>query len=142
MFGWIIMKSKEKLTLKHLLSILESGCHYRIYQPNRDCLMWESYFTEHSPYKLKKDLSWSLNYNKNYYYNNDYCYNVYENKLDNQTKLMLKKYGDYEVFSIEVSAVTPLQLSLDQNGYSKVDIVEDKYRPGLDSIDCINIFIK
>lgn len=51
------MKSKEKLTLKHLLSILERGCHYRIYQPNRDCLMWESYFTEHSPYKLKKDLA-------------------------------------------------------------------------------------
>lgn len=136
------MKSKEKLTLKHLLNILERGCHYRIYRPNRDCLMWESYFTEHSPYKLKKDLSWSLTYNRKYYSNNEYCYNVYEDKLDNQTKLMLKKYGEYEVVTIEVSAVIPLHLSLDQNGYNKVDIVEDKYRPGLESIDCINIFIK
>lgn len=130
------------ITLKEFLNILERGCHYRIYQPNRDCLLWESYFTEHSPYKLKKDLSWNLDYNKKYFSNNKYCYNVYEDKIDNQTKLMLKKYGDYEVFSLEVSAATPLRLFTNNDGDVKVELVEDKYRPGLEKVDCVNIFIK
>ena len=129
------------IKLKELLKILERGCHYRIYQPNRDCLMWESYFTEHSPYQLQEDLSWNLDFNEKYYSNNNYCYNVYEDKIDDQTELMLKKYGDYEVFSIEVSAVIPLKLRLDQKGDAKVDVVEDKYRPGSQQVDCVNIFI-
>jgi hypothetical protein len=130
------------IKLKELLKTLERGCHYRIYQPNRDCLMWESYFTEHSPYQLQKDLSWSLDFNEKYYSNNNYCYNVYEDKIDDQTELMLKKYGDYEVFIIEVSAVTPLQLGLDQNGHIKVEVVEDKYRLESQQVDCVNIFIR
>ena len=61
------------ITLREFLKMIRDE-QYRIYQPNRDCLIFESYFTVHSPYffdeEHEKSGEW---FNTKYYDDNDYC---------------------------------------------------------------------
>lgn len=130
------------ITLRELIKILERGCQYRIYAPNRDCLIFESYLTIHSERDLDENLNYMLECNE-YYTNNPYCYGVYgiDEELDIQTIRFLQRYGDCKVHSLEVGNIRPYDLIADKEGRVSVHYVEDKYRPGSEDVSCVNIFI-
>lgn len=131
------------IKLKELLDILEPGCHYRIYQPNRDCLIFESHLTIHSEVDLNENLEYDWGSIRNEYYtNNHYCYGVYHNEpCDIQTERFIKKYGDYEVLYLEVGSIHPYNIVQDEKGRVEIEYVEDKYQPNADQVPCVNIFI-
>lgn len=101
----------------------------RVYEPNRDCLIWETFLPEHAPFKLKRNLdgtvSWDWGYANNNYYNCSPKRSRFH-ELDKQTKLFLEKYGDYEVHGIEAS-----QCAI---GFDK-DTKTPEY------CDCLDVFI-
>ena len=86
------------MTLKKFIKKVNINEHYRIYQSNKDCLIFESYFKIHSPYKFENE---DYEFNNKYYDENDYCDNVYKRKLDKETKIFLKKFGKYEITHLE-----------------------------------------
>ena len=129
------------LTLREFLKIAKNE-HYRIYQPNRDCLIFESYFKIHSPYKFGEH---SYEYQSNYWDNNDYCREVYEKSYknpayDEETKTFLDFFGDMEVFSVESSAFKPAKMYV-KNGQLCIDDVRDCSRPYQEYLPCFNIFV-
>lgn len=128
------------IKLNELLQILERGCQYRIYAPNRDCLIFESYLTIHSERDLDENLNYAPECN-DYYTNNPYCYGVYgQEELDIQTIRFLQRYGNHEVHHLEVGSIQPYDLIADKDGRVSIRYVEDKYRPGVE-VSCVNIFI-
>ena len=128
------------LTLREFLDKVNAREHYRIYQPNRDCLIFESYFKVHSPYcfnnKADDERSW---FNFDYYDNNDFCDDVRCTKeIDEETKILLDKYGDYEVFLLECSSFKPRRMFKDKSGAFHIDNI-DEYP---DYLNCFNVFIE
>lgn len=135
------------MTLREFILRAGRGQHYRIYQPNRDCLIFESFRKVHSPY-IFRDYSRRhklFNYNKDYWDNNPFCDDVRHYKpLDTETKVLLKKFGNYKVFRIEASGFRPMNFNKDADGNLKITYIdEDPLRPGFEEkyIDCLDIFI-
>ncbi len=129
-----------------LLEFLEIGKHehFRIYQPNRDCLIYESYREVHSPYYFDDEHEEKRDFfNSQYFSNNGYCDNIYQypDKVDEETKVFLKKYGNYEVFRVEIGSFRPEIIYTDENDQVHLEAVQDPRRPDSDYLDCFNIFI-
>lgn len=77
------------MTLNEFIKDVNFHEHYRIYQPNRDCLIFESYYKVHSPYTFTED--GGIGFNDNYWDDNDFCDDVRHYKeLDEETKTFLK----------------------------------------------------
>lgn len=135
------------MTLREFLKVIRDE-HFRVYQPNRDWLIFESYFKIHSPYYFgshSERTKGELHHNHDYYDNNDYCQNFYRREdgsihYDEETEYFLEEFGNYEVFRLESSGFTPLKMYTDDSGLH-LEPVEDKYRPGAEYIDCFNVFI-
>lgn len=132
------------MTLREFLKIAR-GEQYRIYQPNRDCLIFESYFKIHSPYYFD-DKHGVLQFNKKYWDKNDYCDIVYSKgfkypEVDKETKIFLEKFGDMEVVLVECSSCLPHRISCDKNGNLNIKPVKDSYHPHENHVPCFNIFI-
>jgi hypothetical protein len=132
------------MTLREFIEKVNFHEHYRIYQPNRDCLIFESYFKVHSPYYFDKEhedkREW---FNHDYYNNNDYCDDVYKVDIyDEETKTFLDRFGNYEVFSLECSSFKPCKMYRDKNEDLKIEYLEDERYPGHDYIGCFNVFIR
>lgn len=104
----------------------------RIYEPNRDCMIWETFYKIHAPYTLvrgEKYIEWSLDAPNEYFNKNEIIIqHHYLRELDDQTKLFLEKYADFEVHGIECS------------GYAVGDFNDPndsiEYRPCLDVFIC------
>jgi len=127
------------ITLREFLKMIKYE-HYRIYQPNRDCLIFESYLKVHSPYTFDG----SLRIQHDYYANNDYCDLVYfkhDIEIDEETEKFLNEFGDMEVFSVECASFRPMKCFKDEKGNLQIEYVRDKYRTESDYIECFNIFI-
>lgn len=125
------------MTLREFLEEVNAREHYRIYQPNRDCLIFESYFKVHSPYrfdaKADEERSW---FQHDYWDNNDFCDDVRDPNVedDEETKIFLEKFGDYEVFSLECSSFQPVKIYKGSDGKLKFEYYNK-------TIDCFNVFI-
>jgi hypothetical protein len=133
------------ITLREFLKIIRDE-QYRIYQPNRDCLIFESYFKIHSPYHFTDGEDYTFKIQEEYWDNNDYCRGVYTDgykdpAYDKETSEFLDYFGDYEVFSVECSSCRPTKLYKDKNGKFKVEYLKDPRLPDKDWIPCFNIFI-
>ena len=70
------------MTLKEFLTDIGTREHYRIYNPNRDCLIFESFFTVHSPYYFDAKEEHLLKL-KPEYFNNGFYYSKYAGKSRN-----------------------------------------------------------
>ena len=129
------------LTLKEFLKINWHE-HYRIYHPNRDCLIYESYREVHSPYYFDEEDEHRTNLK--YWSNNGYCDNIYQypEVTDAETEKFLKRFGDYEVFSLEIDGFRPEIMYTDENDNLHIEPVEDKHHPGQEYLKCYNIFIR
>ena len=129
------------MTLREFLTKVNFREHYRIYQPNRDCLIFESYYKIHSPYffdEAHKD-SW---FNPDFYSHNEYCNDCRMRKdFDEETKTFLEVYGDYAVFSLECGKVKPHNLYKDESGHIRIEYVKDPMNPDNDTVNCFNVFI-
>ena len=130
------------ITLREFLKMIRD-VQYRIYQPNRDCLIFESYFTVHTPYffdeRYEKNGEW---FNTKYYDDNDYCRGVYTDAYknpayDEETSIFLDRFGDYEVFNVEYSSCMPTRMYKGEDGGLKFEHNVD----GHDWVPCFNIFI-
>jgi len=133
------------LTLIEFILKINRKEHFRVYQPNRDCLIYESFFEVHSPYFFDKEHETSGDwYNEKYFTNNSFCDNVRLNKeIDEETKVFLEKFGNYEVFSLECSSFTPCNITTDEEGHAFLQpIGKDPLRPNCNYIPCFDIFIK
>lgn len=129
------------VTLREFLKIAKSE-QYRIYQPNRDCLIFESYFKVHSPYKFGIH---SYKIQNAYWEDNDYCREVYEKSFkdpayDKETKAFLDFFGDMEVFSVETSGFKPMRM-YSKGGHLCIEDVADPSMPEKRYLPCLNIFI-
>lgn len=136
------------MTLREFILRAGRGEHYRIYQPNRDCLIFESFRKVHSPYNFRdksrrNGLDKVLSLNKDYWDNNPFCDDTRHYKpLDTETKVLLKKFGNYKVFRIEASGFRPTNYIKGKDGNFNVDVIDrDPLRPYSEYIDCLNIFI-
>ncbi len=128
------------LTLREFLEEINAYEQYRIYQPNRDCLIFESYYKVHSPYTFGED--GSIGFNNKYWDNNDYCDDVRKRKeFDDETKTFLARFGDYKVSSLECSETLPRTMYRDVNGDLHIEEVTDELNPNKEYINCFNIFI-
>ena len=128
------------LTLREFLEEINAYEQYRIYQPNRDCLIFESYYKVHSPYIFGED--GSIGFNNKYWDNNDYCNDVRKTKeFDDETKAFLARFGGYKVQSIECSSVCPRKIYTDEEGKFHIEEAIDELNPNKDYINCFNIFI-
>lgn len=129
------------MTLREFITKINANEHYRIYQPNRDCLIFESYFKVHSPYYFDKRHN-IYDFNKKYYENNSYCNDVYKSKkLDKETKEFLNRFGDYVVFHLECSSFRPCNITTTESGGCHLEKVQDEFRPDSDYLLCFNVFI-
>lgn len=134
------------MTLREFVEKVNCREHFRVYQPNRDCLIYESFFKVHSPYFFNEKQQREEGFNVQYYADNKFCDDVrlrssYDH--DEETRLFLEKFGDYEVFGIECSSFKPCDILTDANGKIHINYYDgDPLRPGAgDWIPCFNIFI-
>lgn len=118
------------MTLEEFIKDVGRGQHFRVYQPNADCLLYESFLTVHSPYVLD-DLC--FDYNPSYYSNNHYCAEVVE---DAGEAVLLKNYGKYEIFRIDASQFRPFEMKMDKEGKLCVIYIEPN-----NHIPCCNLYI-
>lgn len=124
------------MTLKEFIK-LNKRDHYRIYQPNRDCLIFESYLKVHSPYKFNNE---DYGFNSKYFNDNEYCDNVYTNVVDKETKVFLKRFGKYKVVCIECGAFRPINMtSVDDN--ITITYTTSESRPNCQELPCFDVFI-
>ena len=101
------------LTLKDFLENICFYEHYRVFSPNRDCLIFESYFEHHSHYRFDEgnEGAW-LNLNDAYYKDNHFSDKVRKTReFDEETKLFIKKYGKYRIFRMETGQFYPVDMS-------------------------------
>ena len=95
------------VTLKEFVLNLNKDTQFRVYLPNRDCLIYESF---HSPHVTEPGILSSIWDEDTYYINRknqQYCpvnLRLNLNILDYETKIFLEKFGDYEIHSIECSS--------------------------------------
>lgn len=105
----------------------------RIYEPNRDCMIWETFRKTHAPYTLvrrEKYIEWSLDAPNDYFENIEAIRQFHRlEELDEQTKLFLEKYADFEVHGIECGSYA----LFDWNDPDK----ELDYKPCLDVFICM-----
>ena len=127
------------MTLKEFVTKVNFFEHFRVYQPNRDCLIYESYFKVHSPYFWDK--KHYLDFNKDYYNNNEYCENVYNRVIDKETKEFLKRFGNYEVFSLECGSFRPCSFKRDENDNLVIVETVDERKPHCSELSCFEVFI-
>jgi len=134
------------LTLKEFITEIGKYEHYRIYQPNRDCLIFESYFKVHSPYKF----NYSRRRNKKMFQDDYWDNNKFDDTarakgpvgMDAETRHFLKKFGNYKVFRIETSGFKPHDMWKGEDGELHFHYYdEDPLRPYQDYIDCFDLFI-
>lgn len=133
------------VTLREFLKMIGDE-QYRIYQPNRDCLIFESFFKVHSPYYFDHKKEHLLQFRDNYWNDNDYCRGVYTDgwkdpAYDEETAEFLDHFGDYEVFSVECSSFRPVRMFKDKKGNLQFDYLKDERRPEDDYLHCFDIFI-
>lgn len=130
------------MTLREFITDIGKHEQYRVFQPNRDCLIFESFFKIHSPYYFGDD-EHALDFKENYYDDNDYCDDVYYNKeLDDETKELLKYFGDYIVYRIEIGSFYPLRLFKNDKGDMEIVHVHETDKRTLEDYeDCFDIFI-
>ena len=126
------------MTLREFVEKVNFFEHFRVYQPNRDCLIYESFFKIHSPYFFRD----FIEINNDYWDNNDYCNNVLKTReLDDETKKFLDKFGDYVVFRMECGSFRPSKMYKDENDILKIEHVVEESRPNSEYLDCFNLFI-
>lgn len=93
------------MTFRELFVKVAPREEMRIYEPNRDCMIWETFRKTHAPYTLvrgEKGIDWSLDAPNDYFENNETAVQLrFSSSLDEQTKLFLEKYADFEVHGIE-----------------------------------------
>ena len=131
------------LTLREFIEKVNFREHYRIYNPNRDCLIFESYFTVHSPYYFDDKPEHLLKLKDEYFTNNPYCNDIYtKDELDDETKELLDRFGDYEVHSLEIGSFAPYNCIKDKKGNIHLEPTKSKSIPNRDYIDCFNVFIR
>jgi len=129
------------MTLREFITKVNFHEQYRIYKPNRDCLIFESYFKVHSPYYLNKNID-HTKINHDYWKNNDYCNDVYTNKkLDEETKQLLDNFGECEVFSLECGSFKPMKVYTDEEEKLHFEYVTESIFPDREYLNCINVFI-
>lgn len=96
------------MTFRELFLKVSSMEEMRIYEPNRDCMIWETFRKTHAPYTLvrrEKYIDWSLDAPNNYFDKNEEVRQLRSiENLDEQTQLFLEKYADYEVTGIETGS--------------------------------------
>lgn len=129
------------MTLREFVMKVNFREHFRVYMPNRDCLIYESYFKVHSPYyfdEVHKD-DW---YKDTYFTNNDYCDNVYMGIIDEETQVLLDEFGEYEVQYMECSNFSPRKIYTDENGKLCFESCIDPSYPNQKILNCFNLFIK
>lgn len=129
------------MTLREFLEEVNAHEHYRIYQPNRDCLIFESYFKIHSPYTFKQTDDIDSWYQMDYYDNNDYCNDVYFGHLDEETEIFLERFGNYIVCSLECSTFRPRKMYKGEDDKIHFEYKRDSVRPHIDYLECFNVFI-
>ena len=130
------------MTLREFIEKVNLHGHYRIYQPNRDCLIFESFRTVHSHYWFDKEHKERGEYFNDAFYNNNlFNDNVRDSSkpLDRETQEFLEEFGDYEIFLMECGGFIPYNILKNNNGEVKIDLLSDRYPNG---IDCFNIFIR
>ena len=131
------------VTLREFLKMADRT-HYRIYQPNRDCLIFESYYKVHNPYKFDSDC---FDTNRDYWDNNDYCGMVLEQgwqrpDYDEETSKFLDHFGHYEVFGVDPSGCRPHKMYKGEDGELKFEYPTGLYGQNDDGyIDCLDIYI-
>lgn len=65
------------MTLREFVEKINFREHFRVYQPNRDCLIYESYRSVHSPYFFDKEHNEKNKYfNEKYDSDNKFCDDV------------------------------------------------------------------
>lgn len=129
------------MTLREFVEKVNFHEQFRVYQPNRDCLIYESYFKVHSPYYFD-DKHECCETNWQYWNDNPYNRDVYLMKdFDEETKVFLDKFGNYEVFSLECSGFRPIYMHT-VDGKLVIDDVKDEGMPHRDYLDCFNVFIR
>ena len=139
-----ILKRWNNMTLKEFLKVNWHE-HFRIYQPNRDCLIYESYREVHSPYFFDEEHEKNREYiNNQFWISNGYCDDVYQypEVIDRETKQFLERFGDYEVFSIEIGSFRPESMYTDDEDKLHIESVMDGRYPNQEYLECYNIFIK
>ena len=131
------------MTLREFIEKVNFHEHYRIYQPNRDCLIFESYYKVHSPYYFDGKEEHLLKLKDEYWTDNAFCDDVRLCKeLDEETKELLDRYGNYKVHSLECSGFRPSKMYTDAKGELRIEwLDDDPLRPGQEYIDCFNVFI-
>lgn len=127
------------MTLREFIEDVNSFEHFRIYQPNRDCLIYESYFRIHSKYNFKDDKEM---FQEDYWNDNDYCGDVlHSNLLDDETETFLNKFGDYIVFKMECGSFRPSHVYKDSKGNISVEPTKEETMPGREYLECFDLFI-
>lgn len=131
------------LTLKELLLELNKFDHFRVYMPNRDCLLFESFFLPHSEPGILKDLDldddleWDSQWEQ--FRNRKYCQRKWRSsidELDEETKILLTKYGDHQVFSLDASSCYVTDYIK-----NRLSPTIDVAQPYADHVECLDIFI-
>ena len=135
------------LTLREFIEKINFREHFRVYQMNMDGLIYESYYTVHSPYFFDKEHEEKREYfNDKYYSDNRFCDDVRtkENRgIDEETTIFLEKFGNYKVIGLGCGSFRPHDIYRDSNGELHIKYYdEDPLRPGIaGDINCFNIFI-
>lgn len=125
------------MKLREFLKVARNT-HYRIYLPNRDCLIFESFFKVHSPFFFDDKHEEEFKANLDYYDNNDFCDNAAhllnrDPAYDEETKIFLEKYGDMEVFAVEISSFRPTRI------FKKDGVITTESKDEVK--ECLDIFI-
>lgn len=130
------------MTLREFIEKVNFREHFRVYQPNIDCLIYESYFTVHSSYTLDSD---KIRTNDKYYTNNSFCDDIRTKPsgyIDNETKIFLERFGDYKVIGLECSRFKPCDMYTVDGDIKMKYYDDDPLRPGFgDYINCFNVYI-
>lgn len=126
------------MTLREFIEKINGGEQYRVFMPNRDCLIYESYYKVHSPYYFND----TLEPRDDFFENNPYCNDVYQHKeLDEETKSFLDKYGNCEIFKIECGSFIPYNKVKMRDGSVQLQRTFDELRPYSSTLDCIDLFV-
>ena len=109
------------LTLREFIEKINFREHFRIYQMNMDGLIYESYYTVHSPYFFDKEHEEKREYfNDKYYSDNKFCDDVRTNEnkgIDEEQIIYINfEFEDYYF----------IKNDLDLHNYIKDKIVNDK----------------
>ena len=84
------------ITFREFIEKVYRRQHFRVYQPNRDCLIYESFYTIHSAEYFDKEHEDKRQFfNLNYYKNNPFNDKIRTdpcNWIDEETKVFLERW--------------------------------------------------